>query len=156
MKTRDENGKVIRLYKCWQDMKSRCYNKNNKDYYNYGNRGITVCDEWINNYKNFYEWSISNGYTDTLTIDRINSNGNYEPSNCRWATHKQQGNNTSRNKKIEFSGVTRNLSEWCEILNLNYNTIRSRINRDKIDPLIALGLVEGYTYKKNFYYLNKK
>lgn len=90
-----------RLYTTWQNMKKRCYNKNNHKYKDYGGRGISICDTWLHNLQAFYDWAMSNGYQDNLTIDRIDVNGNYEPNNCRWATPKQQANNR-RNNIIKF------------------------------------------------------
>ena len=88
-----------RLYRIYHNMKSRCYNKNRERYKNYGGRGISVCDEWLADFKAFYDWSMANGYSDELQIDRIDVNGNYEPSNCRWVTVTDQANNKRNNKK---------------------------------------------------------
>lgn len=110
-------------------MKGRCYNKNHTKYPNYGARGIKVCDEWLHEFMNFYNWSMSHGYKDNLTIDRIDVNGNYEPNNCRWADAKQQMRNTTRNVYYTINGETHCLSEWCEILNLNYQTVHSRMHK---------------------------
>lgn len=86
-KKRQQHGmSKTRLYASYHAMKKRCYNNNDKRYHRYGGRGITVCAEWLdkkNGFINFYNWAMANGYQDDLTIDRINNDGNYEPSNCR-------------------------------------------------------------------------
>ena len=117
-----------RLYKVWKDMKGRCYKPTSKRFSAYGARGIKVCDEWLS-FENFYKWSLSNGYSDDLTIDRINNDGNYEPSNCRWVTMKTQANNRRTNHLLTYKGETHTLKEWAEITGINYNTLVGRINR---------------------------
>lgn len=90
-----------RLFRIFQGMKTRCYNPNGKIYKYYGARGIRICDKWLDDFKTFYYWAINNGYTDNLTIDRIDVNGNYCPSNCRWITlSEQQTNKTNSKMKI--------------------------------------------------------
>ena len=116
-----------RLYNIWIDIKKRCNNKNRKNYRYYGGRGITVCEEWNNSYKCFRDWAMNNGYTDELTIDRIDVDGNYEPVNCRWVTMKIQNNNTRKNKYITYKNKTYTLSEWSDITGINYGTLADRI-----------------------------
>lgn len=120
-----------RLYHIWQGMKSRCYNENNPSYGRYGGRGITVCDEWKTDYIAFHTWAMENGYSDSLTIDRINVNGNYEPSNCRWATVKQQSVNRTSNINIKIGNATKTLSEWCEIFQVDYSKTSARYKRNE-------------------------
>lgn len=91
-----------RLYECWLDMKKRCYNPNNKEYSNYGQRGIRVCGEWENDFEAFMKWSLNTGYDDTLTLDRIDVEGDYTPDNCRWSTWSEQG----RNKRLSPNNST--------------------------------------------------
>lgn len=110
-------------------MKNRCTNPNADNYPFYGGRGIKVCDEWRDDFIPFRDWAISSGYADNLTLDRINNDGNYEPSNCRWETHLNQCNNTRRNHLLTFQGETHTISEWARIVGMNADTLERRINR---------------------------
>lgn len=119
-----------RLYKIWDAMKHRCLNPNSSGFYKYGGRGITICDEWKNDFKAFYDWAMNNGYGEGLTIDRIDNNGNYRPNNCRWVDVKIQGRNKRNNRLLTCKGETHCLSEWVELLGFkNHTTILSRLRR---------------------------
>ncbi len=99
-KDKDSHGKSrTRLYSIWRSMKARCLNENHKHFQNYGNRGITICEEWQNNFRAFYDWAMSNGYSDELTLDRKDNDKGYSPENCRWATWHEQRINQRRCKK---------------------------------------------------------
>lgn len=117
-----------RLYRIWAGMKDRCYNSKNIKYKDYGGRGIAVCSEWFRDFQAFYDWSMQNGYQPDLTIDRTDVNGNYEPSNCRWATYAEQSNNTRRNVVVSYNGCEYTLKDFCGRFNLDYNKTYSRIH----------------------------
>lgn len=121
--THGMNG--TRLYYIWMSMKARCSRKNNNDYKNYGARGIRVCDNWLR-FIPFKEWALSNGYSDNLTIDRIDSNKCYEPNNCRWATNLKQQNNKRNNITMTYMGKTKTMSEWARYIGLPYRVIKDR------------------------------
>lgn len=108
-----------RLDDIYFEMKRRCYDDHKPKYKEYGARGIKVCDEWLNNKIKFFDWAINNGYKENLTIDRIDVNGNYEPSNCKWSTQKEQANNRRTNINITYNGKTQTVMQWAEELNLN-------------------------------------
>lgn len=115
-----------RMYNIWCTMKARCFRPTCKKYKDYGGRGITMCDEWKNDFMSFYEWSMSNGYSDELSIDRIDNNGSYEPSNCRWADAITQSNNTRTNVYLTYQSETHTLAEWSRILGISYSTMIKR------------------------------
>lgn len=123
-----------RLCRIWYGMRDRCYNKNNLQYYLWGGKGIKICKEWANKkqgFKNFYEWAMKNGYKDNLSIDRIDGNKDYEPSNCRWATAKEQVINTNKTIKITYKGQTHCISDWSKITKIRKSTIYWRYKNNK-------------------------
>lgn len=112
-------------------MIDRCTKSFCKNYKLYGDRGIKVCDEWLEDKESFYRWAMSNGYAEGLQIDRIDTNGNYEPSNCRWVTSKQNNNNRRNNNHYTINGETHTLSEWCDIYGMPFDVVKQRILRLK-------------------------
>lgn len=134
-KIAEKHGKSeTRLYNMWSSMKARCYNTNRKSYNRYGGRGITICDEWFNDFQTFYDWSIANGYDGKApkgqcTLDRIDNNKGYSPENCRWVDVKIQANNTSRNHLIEYKGKKQSLTQWATELGISRKVLEDRINK---------------------------
>ena len=115
---RTHNKSNTRLYKIYLNMKSRCNNPNIHNYNRYGGRGISVCKEWSDDFMVFYKWAIENGYSDDLSIDRINNDGNYEPSNCRWVNAKDQANNRSTSRYIDVDGEKLTVAQFSEAYNI--------------------------------------
>lgn len=128
-----------KLYWVYYAMIQRCYNKNCKGYKRYGARGIKVCSEWLNDNTSFYFWAMNNGYKEGLTLDRINNEGNYEPSNCAWVTNKENTNHNSRTHFLTYKGKTQSMMKWAEELGINYSTLRNRINRSGMSLEKAFG-----------------
>lgn len=131
-----------KLHLIYRSMINRCYNHNCKAYKNYGGRGITICDEWLDKtvvivngvhgtkgWFTFKDWAFSNGYQEGLTIDRIDNSSGYYSSNCQWVSRKIQGNNKRNNRLITYNGRTQTFSQWCEELGINPKTMKSRLDQ---------------------------
>ena len=137
-------GEKLRLHTSYRAMKARCYDRNYHSFKDYGGRGITMCSEWLNpekvcigkyihnqskGYLAFKEWALNNGYKEGLTLDRIDCNGNYEPSNCRWVSMAVQNSNKRSNRYITYKGKKMTLKQWSKELSINYQTLHSRLNK---------------------------
>lgn len=118
-----------RLYRIWCDMKTRCYNPNCRTFKYYGDRSITVCDEWKNDFQAFCDWAMANGYHNDLSIDRIDVNGNYCPENCRWATPQEQASNRTSNHLLTYNGHTMTMKKWSEEVGIPFRVLEQRLNR---------------------------
>jgi len=117
-----------RLDNIYYGMKARCLNPNEPAYKDYGGRGITICQEWLNDRTKFFEWALNNGFKENLTIDRINNNGNYEPSNCRWVDIKTQSRNRRSNHLINFDGEIKTITDWAETYKMPYSRLKKRLD----------------------------
>ncbi|EPZ47668.1 hypothetical protein [Alicyclobacillus acidoterrestris] len=109
--------------------KRRCLNPNDKDFADYGGRGIRVCNDWMENIDSFVDWALNNGYADNLTLDRIDVNGNYEPSNCRWITRKEQHWNKRKTIYLTINSETKSIGEWSEITGIPTNVLFYRTRK---------------------------
>lgn len=126
-RARTHNMSKTRIYREWASVKNRCYNSHSKSYKDYGGRGITVCEEWRKSFEAFRDWAFANGYSDNLTIERIDTNGNYTPKNCKWIPRNEQQGNRRMCYSFDYKGESHNLADWCKILNLPYGTIHNRV-----------------------------
>lgn len=133
--------KTNRIYHIWRGMKARCFNKNNPNYPRYGGRGIIVCDEWKDNFDSFRLWAVTNGYSDELSIDRIDFDGNYCPENCRWATTTEQNNNKSNNAYFTENGKTQTLAEWCKEFNADRDRVKYYMKKHPFIEALKRGIV---------------
>lgn len=125
------SSKYYNLYNRYWGIKDRCYNQNAKIYERYGKVGIKMCDEWYCSYEKFKEWSLNNGYKKELSIDRIDSNGDYEPDNCRWVDSKVQNNNKRNNVLIDIDGVKKTIAQWSEVYGIEYKLAHTRYRNGK-------------------------
>ena len=162
-----------RLKIIYYAIRNRCYNPKHIGYKNYGAKGITMCDEWLNNPKSFYSWAFSNGFKyepnkngiNTCTIDRIDGTKGYSPENCRWVSYEKQNTNRSDNIYLEYNGEKRTLNCWCKILNLPYPKMYYRIHFKKMTLEEAMKGINftfpnkntatnyKYIYKQKDYYI---
>ena len=133
------HGKTkTRIRNIWNHMKQRCNNPNDNAYRYYGGRGISISQEWADSFQSFYDWAYANGYSDDLTLDRIDTNKNYEPSNCRWVSRKIQQNNRRGNQVFSIKGEQKTIAEWCAVYGVPHERVRHRVVDEGWDILKAL------------------
>ena len=149
--------KIMRMRRIWSLMKQRCLNKKDKNYFRYGGRGISICDEWLSSFNSFFS-DMQKSYRDGLTLDRKNNNGNYSKENCRWATTAQQQNNRSCNIMVSVDGRSTSLSNWCRELGINHNKAYTLIIKRLSSINTVLGFPENskcIMYRMNYTNTNK-
>lgn len=152
-----DSNQYTRLFSIWSKIKYRCLNTKSSNYSNYGGRGITICQEWLY-WENFKTWALTHGYSDLLSIDRIDVNDDYKPTNCRWVDDITQANNKRNNKYITINNETKTLAEWCRIYDVSYDRTKARINDLKISPekaLFDMKYYQTYTYGDGVYKKNR-
>ena len=136
------------MFYIWQNMLDRCNRKKNKQYKDYGARGIKVCAEWETSFVAFRDCALKHGYDKTLTIDRIDNDKGYYPDNCKWANRYEQNNNKRTNRLLTYKGETKTLAQWCKLLDLNYGTVVSRLHRGKMPIDLLFSKVDFNKNKK--------
>lgn len=154
IKRSSKHGKCrTKLYYVFCAMKQRCYNPKSKSYSSYGGRGITICDEWLSDFNTFYAWAVESGYKNTLTIERLNVNGNYEPNNCTWIPMSDQSKNRRVNRVYSYNGKEKNISEWAKELGINRYTLSGRIDKlgYSFEEAIRKDKNSNKRYKKIYY-----
>ena len=133
------------LYGRWNAMKQRCFNETNQKFPRYGGRGITIADEWLD-FHEFENWAKENGYQKELTLDRVDTDGNYEPSNCRWVNQSIQQNNRNNNRIIEYEGKEYTLAELSDLYDMNSATLAQRLDK-------GMPVKKALNKKMNFNYI---
>lgn len=152
-KAAKHHGRNERLYGVWRGIIDRCENPKSKYYYRYGSRGISICDEWRNDYAAFRTWALENGYDDSVpkgvkTLDRIDNDGDYSPNNCTWHNMEEQSNNRSSNRVLEYNGEKHTAAQWARILGFERHTILHRIDKLGWDVERALTTPNMHTQRK--------
>ena len=144
-----------RIYSIWSGIKNRCYNKNKREYRLYGAKGITMCEEWKNDFMCFYNWSMANGYSDSLSIDRVDNNKGYTPDNCRWADNMTQTLNRSITKYVEVNGKFYTIPQLSKLYNININCLYARAKKYGYTEEILKAYHRKYKYKGENYTLTE-
>lgn len=137
------SGNVDRLYRTWATMKQRCNLTTSESYPDYGGRGIRICREWSDDYVVFRDWALANGYSDELTIDREDNDGNYEPGNCRWTTYTVQNNNRRNTRIVNYLGMDMTMSEFVDSTGMSVTTLQRRLDQGMSPELAANKSVRG-------------
>lgn len=120
-------GRKTRLYNIWSNMKQRCINPKGTMFEYYGGRGIAVCPDWLNSFSSFQNWALSSGYTDELTLDRLDNDGDYCPENCHWIPMFEQAKNRRNIHNLTFNGKTMSVTEWGDVTGFGYHVIKDRL-----------------------------
>lgn len=147
-KRRTHGGTGTRLHNIWRSIKRRCYNPNERVYEYYGGKGVVMHDDWLFDFARFRDWSEKNGYSEDLTIDRIDNTGNYEPSNCRWVSMQVQSNNKSNNRMMKINGTTKTVADWSRFTGVNVKTIYNRLYSGYPEHASILSVEEFKEYNR--------